>query len=172
MIFHKFFLTFIRQAIIDPNYDAMHYICEISIDKPRDEVIKQFDNPDNMKYWQKGLKSFEHLSGEAGKNGAESLLRYKMGKRELEMIETITFNGFPEEFHSNYQTKGVTNFQKNYFKEEGTKTKWISENEFRFSGFMKLMSFFMGKPAFRKQTMSYMEDFKSFAEGNPKYGQD
>ncbi len=148
----------------------MHYTCEISIDKPRDEVIKLFDNPENMKYWQKGLISFEHVSGEPGKNGAESLLRYKMGKRDLEMIETITFNGFPEELHSNYQTKGVTNFQKNSFKEENGKTKWISENEFRFSGFMKVMSFFMGKKAFKNQTMSYLEDFKSFVEGNPKYG--
>lgn len=150
----------------------MHYTCEIRIDKPRDEVIKLFDNSDNMKYWQKGLISFEHISGEAGKNGAESLLSYKMGKRSIEMIETITFNGFPDEFHSNYQAKGVTNFQKNYFREVGGQTNWTSENEFRFSGFMKWMSLFMGKAAFKKQTMSYMEDFKSFAEGNPKYGQD
>ncbi|GAB4244018.1 MAG: hypothetical protein Tsb0034_22070 [Ekhidna sp.] len=148
----------------------MKYTLEILIDKPRAEVVKLFDNPDNMKYWQKGLISFEHVSGEPGKPGAESLIKYKMGKRDLEMIETITFNGFPDEFHSNYQAKGVTNFQRNYFKEEDGKTRWVSQNEFKFSGFMKIMSFFMGKSAFEKQTYSYMEDFKAFAEGNPRYG--
>ncbi|MEQ9466273.1 MAG: SRPBCC family protein [Ekhidna sp.] len=149
----------------------MKYTLEIVIDKPRDEVVKFFDNPDNMKYWQKGLISFEHISGEPGKPGAESLLKYEMGKRKIEMIETITFNGFPDEFHSNYIANGVTNIQRNYFREEGGKTKWISEAEFKFTGFMKLMAFFMGKGPFKKQSFAFMEDFKSFAEGNPKYGQ-
>jgi hypothetical protein len=148
----------------------MKYTCEIVIDKPREEVIKLFDNPDNMKYWQKGLVSFEHITGEPGKPGAESLLRYKMGKREIEMIETITYRSLPDEFHGNYVARGVTNIQKNYFKDEGDKTRWISEAEFKFSGFMKIMAFLMGKKAFQKQTQTYMEDFKAFAEGNPKYG--
>ena len=111
----------------------MKYTCEVTIDKPREEVVKLFDNPDNMKYWQKGFISFEHIAGEQGKPGAESKLKYKMGKREIEMIETITFRDLPDEFHGNYQTKGVTNIQKNYFHEEGDKTKWVSEAEFKFN---------------------------------------
>lgn len=148
----------------------MKYTCEIVIDKPRDEVIKLFDNPDNMKFWQKGFINFEHVSGEPGKPGAESLIRYKMGKREIEMIETITYRNLPEEFHANYLAKGVTNIQKNYFTEENGKTRWKSEAEFKLSGFMKIMAFFTGKGPFKKQTMIFMEDFKSFAEGKPQYG--
>jgi len=150
---------------------TMKYTCEVLIDKPKDEVVKLFDNADNMKYWQKGLVSFEHISGEPGKQGAESKLVYEMGKRKLEMIETITFNGLPDEIHSNYQTNGVVNFQKNYFKEEGDKTRWVSEAEFKFKGIMSLMSIFMGKGSFKKQTQIYMDDFKAFAEGNPRYGE-
>ena len=148
----------------------MHYTCEIDIDKPRDEVVNLFDNPDNMKYWQKGLVSYEHLTGEPGKQGAESIMKYDMGKTKMELIETITYNHLPDEFHANYTTKGVVNIQKNYFKEIDGKTRWVSDAEFKFSGFMKLMGFFMGKKQFQKQTMSYMEDFKAYAEGNPKYG--
>ena len=148
----------------------MKYTCEIEIDKSRHEVAKLFDNPDNMKYWQKGLTSYEHISGEPGKPGAESLLKYDMGKRKIEMIETITFNDLPKEFHANFIANGVTNIQKNYFEEVDGKTKWISDCEFKFSGLMKLMAFFMGKGAFKKQSMCFMEDFKAFAEGNPKYG--
>ena len=94
-----------------------------------------------------------------------------MGKREIEMIETITFRQLPDEFHGNYVANGVTNIQKNYFTEENGKTRWISESEFKFKGFMKLMAFFMGKGPFKKQSLAYMKDFKSFTEGNPKYGQ-
>ena len=151
----------------------MKYTCEIIIDMSRNEVVALFDNPDNMKYWQKGLLSFAHVSGQPGKPGAESILKYDMSGRKIEMIETITHNNPPEEFHATYQTNGVTNIQRNFFKEIGDgQTRWISECEFRFSGFMKLMAIFFGKGAFKKQSMQFMEDFKSFAEGNPKYGQD
>lgn len=148
----------------------MKYTSEILIDSPRSKVIVLFDNPDNMKYWQKGFKSLEHISGQPGKAGAKSKLKYEMGKRSVEMIETITERNLPETFHATYETKGVYNSQKNYFKEEGDKTRWISEAEFQCSGFMKIIAFFFGAFVFKKQSMDYMNDFKSLAEGNPKYG--
>ncbi len=148
----------------------MKYTCEVLINLPRKEVVEKLDNPDNMKFWQKGLVRFQHLNGEPGKPGAESKLIYLMGKRRVEMIETITFTNLPEEIHLNYFTKGVVNIQKNYFDEEGDKTRWVSECIFKFSGFMKFMSFFMGSGAFKKQSQLYLDDFKAFAEGNPKYG--
>lgn len=147
----------------------MKYTLEITIDLPRDEVIDKFDNPDNMKYWQKGFVSFEHLSGEPGTRGATSKLTYKWGKREMEMIETITERSLPDAFHATYDTKGAFNIQRNYFYAQGKKTKWVSETEFEFSGIMKFMAFFMGKKSFKKQSLQFMNDFKAFAEGNPKY---
>lgn len=149
----------------------MKYTLEITIDKSRYEVVKLFENPDNMKYWQRGLISFEHLTGEPGKPGAESRILYKMDKREIEMIETITFNDLPDEFHVNFLASGVHNIQKNYFTEEDDgRTKWRSESEFKFKGFMKVLAFFWGKKPFERQSYEFMEDFKSFAEGNPRYG--
>lgn len=148
----------------------MKYSNEILIDLPRAQVIELFDNSDNMKFWQKGFVSFSTFEGEAGKVGAKAHLKYKMGKRDIEMVETITHRNLPEEFHGTYETKGVYNIQKNFFKEEDEKTRWISEAEFQFSGFMKLMAFLMGKKPFEKQSCEFLEDFKSFAEGNPRYG--
>lgn len=148
----------------------MKYTCEILIEAPRSKVIALFDNPDNMKYWQKGFKSLDHISGEKGQPGAKSKLKYEMGKRSIEMIETITERNLPEEFHATYETKGVFNIQKNFFEEEGNQTKWISESEFLCSGFMKIISFFFGERSFKKQSQVFMDDFKAFAEGNPKYG--
>jgi len=143
----------------------MKYSSEIIIDLPREEVIRKLDNAENMKHWQRGLISFKHLEGIPGKENAKMELAYKMGKRDVALVETIIKNGFPDEFHANYETKGVQNIQHNYFHEiEPNKTKWISESEYEFSGFtMKVMSFLM-PGAFKKQSLKYLTDFKHFAE--------
>ncbi|MEP1094561.1 MAG: SRPBCC family protein [Cyclobacteriaceae bacterium] len=148
----------------------MKYSIDILIDVPREKAAELIGNASNMKFWQKGFVSLDHISGEAGQPGAKSKLKYQMGKREVEMVETITHKNLPEEFHANYETNGVFNSQKNYFKEENGQTRWISEAEFQCSGFMRILAFFMGASTFKKQSTAYMEDFKAFAEGNPKYG--
>ena len=87
-----------------------------------------------------------------------------MGKREIEMIETITRRNLPAEFHGTYEAKGVYNIQKNFFTALGeNRTKWVSESEFKFSGMMKLMGWLM-PGAFKKQSQKYLDDFKAFAE--------
>jgi len=143
----------------------MKYTTEIIIDLPRDEFIDKFDNAENMKQWQKGLKSYNYLSGPPGKEGSKMELHYQMGKRNLVLIETIIKRNLPYEFHATYDAKGVHNIQKNYFKEpEAGKTLWVSESEFQFSGiFMKFMGLMM-PGAFKKQSTQYLNDFKSFAE--------
>ena len=143
----------------------MKYQNEIIIGLSRDELIKKFDNPENMKHWQRGLIYSEPISGVQGELGAKTELRYKMGKRDITMIETILKRNVPEEFHGTYETKGVYNKQENYFEiiDDNT-TKWVSKSEFKFSGFvMKMMGLLM-PGAFKKQSYKYMQDFKNFAE--------
>ena len=143
----------------------MKYSLEIRINQPIDKVIGLFDNRDYLKHWQPGLQSIEHISGEPGQSGSKTRLRYLMGKREIEMVETITAHDLPKEFSTTYETKGVMNIQKNLFRSEGEdRTKWISDNEFRFSGLMmKLMGTLM-PGAFKKQSQIYLDSFKRFAE--------
>jgi len=142
----------------------MKYTTEILIDLPRDEFIKKLEDPENMKHWQRGLVKYEQLSKNPGQEGAQMSLSYKMGNREMDLIETIIKKNLPEEMHATYDAKGVHNLQKNYYKDEDGKTRWITESDFQFSGFgMKLMGFLM-PGAFKKQTLIYMQDFKKFAE--------
>ena len=142
----------------------MKYTTEIVVDVPREEFIKKMDDPDNMKHWQQGLIGYEQLSASPGQEGSRMSLSYEMGKRKMDLVETIIKKDLPEEIHMTYETKGVHNIQKNYFKEEDEKTRWVSESEFQFSGFgMKLMGFLM-PGAFKKQSLKYMQDFKAFAE--------
>ena len=143
----------------------MKYTTTINIRQARDKVIALFDSVDNMYKWQPGLISFDHLSGDPGREGAKSRLTYKMGKREVEMIETITRRNFPDEFSGTYETSVVWNKQVNYFEViDENSTRWISVSEFRCSGFMKIMCWLM-PGAFKKQTLKLMNHFKEFAEG-------
>lgn len=142
----------------------MKYSNEVEINLPLTKVIDLFDNPDNMKHWQPGFLSFEPLEGIPGQAGAKSRLRYKMGKRNIEMIETITTRNLPHEFHGIYEAKGVHNVMKNYFSEiTENKTRWVSESEFNFKGMMKLVAWLM-PGAFKKQSQKYLDMFKEFAE--------
>lgn len=148
----------------------MKYTTQIEINLPREEVLQKFENLDNLKHWQKGLISYEPISGIPGEEGAKCRLKYKMGKREIEMIETITRKNLPQELFATYEAKGVYNLQENFFEKTDTNTtSWVSHCEFRFSGFMKIIGTLM-PGAFKKQSVQYMEDFKKFAETGKSLG--
>lgn len=145
----------------------MRYTTEIEINQPMSTVVELFDNPDNLKEWQPGLLSFEHFEGEPGQVGSRAKLHYKMGRREVEMIETVLTYDLPKEFSAIYEAKGVWNRQTNRFVEVDTNTtKWTSEAEFKGKGFMKIMMWLM-PGSFKKQSLQFMEYFKEFAERQP-----
>jgi hypothetical protein len=143
---------------------AVELRCELVIDLPRARVIELFDDPDSMRKWQPTLKSFEPLSGTPGQPGAKSRLVYEERGRTIEMIETVTSRNLPDEFSGTYATRGLMNWITNRFVEEGpTKTRWISETRFEFSGLMRIMAA-LTRGAIRKQTLQFMHNFKQFAE--------
>ena len=143
----------------------MKYSCEIVIDKPINEVIAKLDSVHNLKHWQDGLVATEHLSGTPGELGAKMKLKYRFGRRETEMTETVLKSDFPNEFHASYTTKGLRNIQKNYFgATENGFTKWTSESEFQPTTLRMRALLFLMPNAFKKQSLKYMSDFKSFVE--------
>lgn len=142
----------------------MKYTCEIEINKPIQKVIELFDNSDNMYKWMEGLESFEHLNGTPGEVGARSILKFKKGRSEIHLIETITVKNLPEEFTGTYEAKGVFNVVKNKFIPlSENKTKYITEQDFKLTGFMKIIGFLM-PGAFKQQSMKYLAAFKHFVE--------
>jgi len=154
-----FYLHFIKNLI-------MKFTQEIEINKPVKEVVELFDNPDNMYKWMEGLQSFEHLSGVVGQPGAKSKLIFKTGNRQMEMIETVTVRNLPYEFSGTYEAKGLVNNITNRFIDvAATKTKYVTENEFKLSGVMKLLGWLMAG-AFKKQSFKFMTAFKHFVESN------
>lgn len=142
----------------------MKYTNETIIKKPIDKVVELFDDPDNLVEWQPGFISMEHIEGIQGQPGAKYKLHYKMGKRDIEMIETILVRDLPKEFTGTYEAKNVWNKVSNHFEaiDEHT-TKYTSENEFKFKGFMKIFGILM-PGAFKKQSQKYLDLFKEYAE--------
>lgn len=142
----------------------MKYSNETIINRPLNKVIELFDDPDNLAEWQPGFISMEHIEGTHGQPGAKYKLHYKMGKRDIEMIETILVRDLPNEFTGTYEAKNVWNKVSNHFEaiDENT-TKYTSENEFKFKGFMKIFGILM-PGAFKKQSQKYLDLFKEFAE--------
>ena len=142
----------------------MRYQIETILNLPRDRVIELFDSFENLKEWQKGLISHEHLSGEPGQTGAKTKLLYDMGKRRVKMIETIITRKMPDEFSATYDASGVHNIVRNFFHDQGDTTRWVLDSNFQFHGYMRIISLFMPSSIFKKQTRQSMESFKTFAE--------
>jgi hypothetical protein len=142
----------------------MRFTSEIEINCPVEKVIELVDNPKNMNKWMKGLQSFEPISGTPGHVGAKSRLTFKMGGRKIEMIETITAKNLPHEFSGTYEADGFFQRVKNSFVSlPNNRTKYISEQEFQFKGFMQVAELLMSG-LFKKQSMQYLENFKNFVE--------
>jgi hypothetical protein len=142
----------------------MKYTCSIDIDLPRDRVIALFDDADNLLKWQEGLISFEHLDGTPGQVGAKSRLRFKAGRRDILMIETITERNFPDSFAGTYEADGVWNLVTNRFTEAGEgRTHWEMDAEFRGKGIVGIL-IRLAPWMFRNQSRKMMQSFKDFAE--------
>lgn len=140
----------------------MKYKVEVIIDRPREEMLVLFQDVTFMKKWQQGFQSLEVLEGEPGEVGSKSRLTYLSKGKPSEIIETIVEKDLPDRFDFLYEAKGVKNWAKNRFVDQGDRVLWIAEHEFRFSGVMKAMGLMKGM--FVNQTMKDMNTFKSFAE--------
>ena len=141
----------------------MKYSVHVDIQKPLDEVIRLFDDPDNLPKWQPDLIEMEPVAGIPGQPGGQMRLVYRMGKREFEMIETVLERDLPKRLSMRFDTQGMRNIMVNHFEAIEGGTRWHADNDFVGQGWLKLMTWFM-PGAFRKESLKTMRRFKEFAE--------
>lgn len=142
----------------------MKYETDIIVNKPIEEVMELFKNPEFLKYWQRGLKSTKLLKGESGEKGAKRKLLINIEGREITMIETITTCDLPHHWHAKYTSQGLVSYQYNYFEAlDENQTYWKTTSEFKFSGFMIIVGKVL-PGLFKKRSETVMKDFKAFAE--------
>ena len=144
----------------------MKFTCIVDIDLPRDQVIEIFDNPDNMKHWQDGFISFNHLSGTPGTVGAKSVVKYENRGKPFELIETLLVRDLPHELSGTYEHESMTNNMQNLFTEiENGGTRWTANIEYtKLKGVMLRLMAFLMPSMFKKQVQQWMNQFKAFAE--------
>lgn len=139
----------------------LKYNLEIEIEKPADHVVRMFTNRSALPKWQPGLVSDELQVGKDGRRTYK--LTYQVGRRKLSMTETVSLQN-ANQYHATYKLKGVVNHVRHEFEAiAADRTRWRSEQEFRFNGLMKLISLFM-RSGFENQSRMIMNNFKRFVE--------
>ena len=145
------------------------YSEEIEINTNIDTVIMIFDNPYIMKEYMYGMESYELIEGNLREVGAKAkiemaFIEEDVVKRKIIMTEEIITKNLPDEIQVTYTSEVVFNIATSKFERiSDNKTKFITDQEFQFKGFMKIISFFMPS-AFKQQTKIYLESFKKYVE--------
>ncbi|GAB5560344.1 MAG: hypothetical protein SynsKO_19910 [Synoicihabitans sp.] len=143
----------------------LRYTSEITVSLPREKVVAIFEDHEQAPHWMDGFISMEPVSGEPGAKGSVSHLKFQMGKRRIEMKETILANNLPETFSCRYDADGVINRIDNRFIiVNENETRWEMDNVFEFQGMMMKMMGTLMPFLFKKQTMTYAKNFKAYAE--------
>lgn len=137
---------------------------EILIDANLDTVWKAFDNPQNLGRWQQYFHSCTQLSGDAGKVGSVSELRFNEKGKMLVLTETITERRDKHFLAATHESqRGKTTIVNRFEKLDSNITRWTTWHSYAFTGFTRLASsFFPG--TIRKRLESDMQRFKLMVE--------
>lgn len=153
----------------------MKYTVSIEIALPREKVVQLLADPALIPKWVRGVVLHEPLSGVHGQLGTKARVVMQTGQQKFEAIETITrrepadLHGIPRGsvvyFEREIVGGGMWNAARERLTEAGPDTtRWVSENEYRFSGLLMRLVGLVMPGSFRKQSLQIMQDFKAFAE--------
>jgi hypothetical protein len=153
----------------------LKYTVSIEIALPREDVAQLLADPEHLPKWLRGLVMHEPLSGVHGKVGTKSRVVMQMGQQQMEATETITrgdpadLREIPEGSNAHFEreivSEGMWSVVRDQLIEAGPeKTLWVSESEYRFSGWLMRLLGPLMSGTFRKQSLQPMQDFKAFAE--------
>ena len=149
---------------------SIKYTEEITIDSNIDAICTLFNNPDNMSKYMKEFKKYKLIEGKQGNNGAKSEVTVNIEEKDVVLIEKIINNNLPNQKKVSYESDGVKNTVTSKFEKTGNnKTKYINTQEFEFTGYRKIISFFLKtkkQEAMQAQTKQYLTNFKEFAENH------
>ena len=145
----------------------MKFKLKLSLNKPRAEVWRIFDDPNDLNKWQPSLINIERVSGTTGQPGAITKLTFRSGEREFALLEKVTLRAEPERLDEVYENAYAENVLKNTFLEQGEDiTLWKVEVIFNFKTlFMKILGL-LKKKNFVIRTQRDMERFKALVEGS------
>jgi len=159
--------TAVIQLISGHKTRTMKFTGAKVIEKPRDEVVKYFADPQYLGEYQDGFVRKDLVSGEAGQDGTVSKMFYSDGKRDMELTETIIANRLPETFEAEYHHKHMDNFMRCTFVAlDDQRTRYEYEFEYtRINWIMPKLIAILFPSMYRNQGEKWMQQFKEFVEG-------
>ncbi|QSS97582.1 SRPBCC family protein [Psychroflexus sp. ALD_RP9] len=141
----------------------MKYVEEITINTTLDKVIEIFEDEKQLKHWQRGLLKSRLIKGKAGEVGSVRKLKIDLDLSTVSMREEMIYKNLPYEWFAEYRSAGLVSIQKNYFQQVEGSTLWKSKSEFKFSGYMKMISKLLPS-IFKERSKIIMKDFKDYIE--------
>ena len=144
----------------------MKFSCQVEIKSPIEQVLKLYNDVDNLKEWQDGFVSHQHLNGKPGQNGAQSHLTYQSGKRKIELTETIIENKLPEKLLATYEHEHMDNTMLTEFTElDNHNTLYkVEVNYYRFHSIIPKLMAWLFPSMFKNQVQKWLKQFKAFVE--------
>ena len=142
----------------------MNYTISNIINKPLDEVIEKFKDPEGAKHWMEGLQQIRHISGTQGEIGAKSDIYFLHKNKEMIISETILEQTLPHQIKFSYRSSmGYNEVEMIFEKISDNSVKQINNSYFELTGFIQIIGFLM-KSMFKKQSLVYLNGFKEYVE--------
>lgn len=146
---------------------ALTYSVSQRIDAPRSYVAALLIDPDHYTHWMPGLQRAELTSGTHAQPGATTRFVFDQKGRSMSMTETVEANDLPERYVVTYEDDAgrVWNRVENVLEDTGDgATLCTAHCEFQFKTFFMRILGRMMPGAFKKQSRTYLSDFKALAE--------
>lgn len=156
-----FVLVFLLTGII---VTEVKYTAEIEINKPINEVFKNFENVDFMKKWLPEVKSIEPIEEKKGVVGSTYAMTVINQGQEMKMVEKITAYIPNKKMTFQFDSDQMTKIDDYNFIANGNKTKMIQNCSVNSKSYMTACLFPYFKGTFKNLSLSYMKRFKEEVE--------
>lgn len=112
-----------------------------------------------------GLERIERLSGHPLEAGAKSNFHFVHKGKEMQIAEEVLEQNLPRQIKFGYTSSmGYNEVEMIFEAIDSNSVKQTNNSYFEMRGFMKVMGLFLSG-MFKKQSMTYMNAFKSWVEG-------
>ena len=138
----------------------------VTINQPVETVWEKLMNPDNLKFWLTGFISAEHISGELGKPGAISKLKFKERAKEMDVTETVTAITPNQQYSFTMASTAFTAETDIRLISFGSRTEMIQTVQFFPQQFFMKLLMPLIKGAMKKRMENELIRFKNFVEAN------
>src|SRR5688572_4427879 len=136
----------------------------IIINQPVETVWDNLMDPDNLKFWLTGFVSVEHMSGDYGKTGSVSKLKFLERGKEMEVTETAVLVKPNQQYTFNMTSTAFDTDTDIRLISFGNRTEFIQTVQFLPKQFFMKLLMPLIKGAMKKRMENELIRFKNFVE--------